>query len=72
MTRPDLYRQVFNSPEGREVFADICGYVERMDLSAAGSAGKLIAHMARMKDMPPAPIPVPRAVRAPGGRISHG
>jgi hypothetical protein len=71
-TKPELYREVFNSPAGREVFADICGYVERMNVSEPGSAGKLIAHIARMKDQPAAAAPKPRVVRASGGRIAHG
>lgn len=72
MTKPDLYRIVFGTPEGREVFADMCAYVERMDVSGPGSAGKFIAHIARMKDQPALPAPKPRAVRASGGRIQHG
>ena len=71
-TKPELYREVFNTPAGRQVFADICGYVERMNVAEPGSAGKLIAHIARMKDMPPAAAPVPRALRTTGGRIAHG
>lgn len=73
--KPSLYRHVFNSAEGREVFADICGYVERMDVSQPGSAGKLIAHIARMREMPdPTALQngTVRQTRASGGRIAHG
>lgn len=73
MTKPSLYREVFGSPSGREVFADICGYVERMDVSQPGSVGKLIAHISRMRELndPPAKEP-PVLARASGGRIKHG
>lgn len=71
--KPSLYREVFGSPQGREVFADICGYVERMDVKEPGSAGKLIAHIARMREINnPTPNGTPRTTRASGGRIHHG
>lgn len=70
--KPELYHRLFTSPEGREVWADICGYVERMNVSEPGSAGRLLAHIARMKDMLPVPVPRPRAIPTPGGRIAHG
>lgn len=74
MTKPELYRQVFGAPEGREVLADICRYVEVMDLSQPGSAGQLIAHIIRMINAPDAPVNgKPRVpTKASGGRIQHG
>lgn len=72
MTRAALYRQVFASPEGREVLADLAAYVERMDVSQPGSAGKLIAHITKMLHAPDRPaIAAVRGVRASGGRIAH-
>lgn len=72
MIKNTLYREVFNTPAGKQVFADICGYVERMNVSEPGSAGKLIAHIARMKDMPDAAPAEARTLRTAGGRIAHG
>lgn len=74
MTKPELYRTVFQSPEGREVLADICRYVETMNLEQPGSAGQLIAHIIRLINAPePATNGAPpRATKASGGRIAHG
>ena len=74
MTKPELYRQVFGSPEGREVIADICRYVETMNLEQPGSAGQLIAHIIRMINAPEQPVngTKPRMTKASGGRITHG
>ncbi len=72
MTKPSLYREVFGSPQGREVFADICGYVERMDVTAPGSAGKLIAHIARMREINDPSVNGKVPPKASGGRIQHG
>lgn len=73
MTKPELYRTVFHSPEGRDVLADICRYVETMSLEKPGSAGTLIAHIIRMINAPDVPVNgKPRVQRASGGRISHG
>lgn len=72
--KPSLYREVFGSPQGREVFADMCAYIERMDVSQPGSAGKLIAHIARMREIndPAAANGKTPTPRAAGGRIQHG
>lgn len=74
MTKPELYRLVFQSQEGRLVLADLAGYVERMDVAQPGSAGQLIAHITRMINSPDvAPVnSKPRVARASGGRIIHG
>lgn len=74
MTKAELYRLVFRSPGGQEVLADLARYVEVMDVSQPGSAGKLIAHITRMINEPErAPVNGrPRVARASGGRIIHG
>jgi hypothetical protein len=74
MTKPELYRLVFQSNEGREVLADICRYVETMSLEKPGSAGTLIAHIIRMINAPDVPVngTKPRMTKASGGRIDHG
>jgi len=74
VTRPELYRHVFQSPEGREVLADICRYVETMSLEKPGSAGTLIAHIIRMINAPDVPVngTKPRMTKASGGLIDHG
>lgn len=74
-TKPELYRQVFNAPGGREVLADLAGWVERMDVSQPGSAGKLIAHIIRMLNEADKAAPKTsgvRSFRASGGTIAHG
>lgn len=73
MTKPELYRTVFHSPGGREVLADLAGYVERMNVSEPGSAGKLIAHITRMLNEPDKPAQTTaRLPQRRGGRIEHG
>lgn len=75
MTKPELYRLVFKSTEGQQVLADLARYVEVMDVSQPGSAGKLIAHITRMINEPDrAPVngKVRGVARASGGRITHG
>jgi hypothetical protein len=73
VTKPELYRLVFHSSAGREVLADLNGYVERMDVAQPGSAAKILAHIHHQLYKPDAPAkrsPVP--LKASGGRIAHG
>lgn len=74
ITKPELYRRVFNTPEGKEVLGDLSRYVETMAYEKPGSAGVLIAHITRMINMPDAPVngKAPITSRASGGRIQHG
>lgn len=72
MTKPETYRLVFHSPQGREVLADLNGYVERMDVASPGSAAKLLAHIHHQLYKPDTPAKPVRLQRAAGGRIQHG
>lgn len=72
MTKPELYRLVFNSPQGREVLADLNATLVRMDVAAPGSAAKLLAHIHTQLYKPEAPAKKPVVLRASGGRIAHG
>lgn len=73
MTKPELYRLVFQSSAGREVLADLNGYVERMDVAQPGSAAKILAHIHHQLYKPDAPAKKPAlTMKASGGRIQHG
>ena len=74
MTKPETYRLVFQSPQGREVLADLAAYAERVN-EKPGSAGQLITHITKVLNVPDAPamkIGLGRIRKASGGRIQHG
>lgn len=72
MVKPEVYRRVFGSLEGREVMADLARQVQRMNLAEPGSAAKLFGYITEKVTTLDAPVPKPRLQRAAGGRIQHG
>ena len=76
MIKPSQYRELFQSPTGREVFADLARIVRAMPSEHSGSAGQLIAHIVFWQTQADPPDPdkarEPRPAMKNGGRIEHG
>lgn len=73
MIQPSVYRRVFGTPEGRDVFADLCRLVEAMPPAVSGSAGMLIAHIGKMREIADVAESTKKKPPEQGiGRIEHG
>jgi hypothetical protein len=73
MSLQDAYRQVFRSPGGDEVIADLARHAKALDVSQQGGAALLLARITHMLHGTERPTPKRRALQtASGGRIAHG